>query len=207
MEFQTRRIILRAPVAEDDEPLVALFTDPETMRHLPVLHNKPWDAPRMAERREARAHEEILGRARNFSVLLRNGEEALSLIGQAGYRTIWGDETPKRGELGVMLAHAQHGRGLVWDVHLVLLALGFEALGLEIVEWATGVENEAMRAVLRKMGCKDEGVFEESGYLWVKYTLHTKDWVECRRWLCEKVDRLAGSSASQAVRDCEPPSV
>ncbi|KAG0583496.1 hypothetical protein KC19_3G141100 [Ceratodon purpureus] len=205
MALQTHRIILRTPIPEDDETLVSLYTNAETMRHLPTLHNQPWDAPRMAARREARAHDELLGRARNFTVLLRSrGGGEPRVIGQAGYRTIWGDETPKRGELGVILTQAQQGRGLAWDVHLLLLTLGFEELGLEVVEWMTGVENQGMRAVLQKMGCKDSEVLEEDqdgdpqSALWrkeaVKYTLHKDDWADCKRWLCEKVDRYSAGS-------------
>ena len=152
----------------------------------------------MAARREARAHDELLGRARNFTVLLRSGDE-LHVIGQAGYRTIWADETPKRGEVGIVLAHAHQGKGLVWDVHLALLALGFDELGLETVEWVTSETNEGMRAVLRKMGCEDVGVSEEDGLGFSrKYTLNKRDWAVCKSWLCERVHRsaLAKSSAS-----------
>lgn len=194
MALQTQRIVLRTPIPDDDEALISLFTDPKTMHHLPVLLNQPWDAPRMAARREARARDELLGRARNFTIVLRDHQV---VIGQAGYRTLWGGETPKRGEMGVILAHGLHGRGLVWDVHLLLLTLGFEELGLEMVEWVTGEENEGMRAVLRKMGCRDAGVLVEDGdEEWgkqIKYTLEKKDWADCKVWLCECVDRLAGS--------------
>lgn len=197
MALQTQRIILRTAIPEDDETLVSLFTDPETMRHLPTLLNQPWDAPRMAARREARAHDELLGRARNFTVLLRGKRpEVLQVIGQAGYRTIWGEATPKRGELGVILAHAHQGKGLAWDVHLLLMTLGFEELGLEEMEWVTGAENQSMRAVLQKMGCKETGVPENGDdnpqdALWrqkaVEYTLHKQDWADCKRWLSERV--------------------
>ena len=51
MALHSQRIILRTAIPEDDETLVSLFTDPETMRHLPTLLNQPWDAPRMAARR------------------------------------------------------------------------------------------------------------------------------------------------------------
>lgn len=194
MAFRTRRITLRTPIPDDDDPLVSLFADPKTMRHLPHLHNQPWDASRMAARREARHREEILGRARNFTIVLQDQRQAV--IGQAGYRTL----TPalKRGELGVIVAHSQQGRGLVWDVHLLLLTLGFEELGLEVVEWVTAEENEGMRAVLRKMGCKDAGPSVAEGDddfgKQVKYTLEQKDWADCKVWLSERVDRLAAGS-------------
>ena len=191
MDLHTQRITLRAPIPDDDETLVYLFTDPETMRHLPVLLNQPWDVPRMAARREARAQEEVLGRARNFTI----ATPGQAVIGHAVYKRLWEDETlKKRGEVGLILDHAHQGRGLVWDVHLLLLTLGFEELGLEIVEWITGRENEGMRAVLSKMGCQDAGVWVEDGdHNWVKYILEKKDWVDCKRWLSERVDRLAGS--------------
>lgn len=194
MELQTQRIVLRTPIPADDESLVPLFTDPKTMQHLPIFLSQPWDIPRMAARRQARAQEELQGRALNYTIILRGLQ---TVIGQAGYRSLWREETPKRGEFGVIVAHGQQGRGLVWDVHLLLLTLGFEELELEIVEWVTAEENEGMRAVLRKMGCKDAGVLvEESRDQWgtlVKYTLEKKDWACCKVWLRDRVDRLSGS--------------
>lgn len=196
MDLQTQRLVLRTPIPDDDEFLISLFTDPKTMHHLPIFLSQPWDASLMAARRESRAQEESLGRARNFTILLRDvGFQPV--IGQAGYRTLWMEGTRKRGEFGLILAHAQQGRGLAWDVHLLLLTVGFEELGLEVVEWVTAEANESMRAVLVKMGCKDEGVFVEVGRdQWgtlVKYSLEKKDWADCKVWLQERVNRLAGS--------------
>ncbi|XP_024364249.1 uncharacterized protein [Physcomitrium patens] len=196
MGLETQRIVLRTPSPEDDDTFISFFSDPMTMQHLPVFLSKPWDRARMAARREANEGQELLGRARNFTVLLRHGNKDLGLevIGQAGYRSLWMEESPKRGEMGLILGHAYHGRGLVWDVHLVLLTFGFEVLGLEMVEWVTSEGNEGMRTVLRKIGCTDVGVLVEDGSdpLWgtqVKYTLHSYDWAKSKMRLRERVDR------------------
>lgn len=185
MALRTEAIILREPIPDDDEALVSIFTDPKTMRHLPHLVNQPWDVPLMAARRLARALEELLGQSRNFTVVL---SESRDVIGQAVFKRLWEEGSLKRGELGLILVHEKQGRGLVWDVHLLLLTLGFEQLGLDIVEWITAKENDAMRAVLSKMECKDAG--EWSGdHDWVKFTLEKEHWADCKAWLCEKVAR------------------
>lgn len=198
MDLGTQRIVLRSPSPKDDGTLIAYFSDPMTMQHLPVFLNEPWDETHMAARREGNERQELLGLARNFTLLLRHGnkDSELEVIGQAGYRNLWMEESPKRGEMGLILGHAYHGRGLVWDVLLVLLTFGFEVLRLEIVEWVTSEGNEGMRTVLRKIGCTDVGVLveDDNDPLWgtqVKYILHNDNWAESKVRLREKVDRWA----------------
>jgi RimJ/RimL family protein N-acetyltransferase len=154
LAIHTRRLLLRPLQPGDEQPLYAIFGDPEVMRY---WSSPPWTSPdsgrEMVERDLAAGPDADWLR---LAVVQRDGH---ALIGTC---TLF-DHRPqsRRAELGYALARAAWGRGVMHEALSALLDHGFEAWGLNRVEADIDPRNQASARALERLGFQREGLLRE----------------------------------------------
>lgn len=149
-ELNTERLRLRALCADDAPDLLALYADPEVMRHW--IH-APWT--RLAQARAAideAGRDLASGSALQLAIALRADHRL------AGSCALY-DITPaqRRATLGYLLAAPYWGKGLAREALGALLGHGFERLGLDRIEAEVTPDNVASQSVLARLGFRREG--------------------------------------------------
>ncbi|MHC4479671.1 MAG: GNAT family N-acetyltransferase [Planctomycetota bacterium] len=81
------------------------------------------------------------------------------LLGGCGLNTI--DWANNRANLGYWVRSSATGRGVATAAARLLLAIGFEDLGLQRIEIVSAVENLGSRRVAQKAGAKEEGILRK----------------------------------------------
>jgi len=146
----TERLRLRALCADDAPDLLALYADPEVMRHW--IH-PPWTALAQAHAAIDEAGRELAsGAALHLAVVLRSADQ---LAGSCALYDIGPEH--RRATLGYLLAEPYWGKGLAREALGVLLGHGFTALGLERIEAEVTPHNFASQSVLARLGFVREG--------------------------------------------------
>ena len=142
----TARLVLRRWQDADLEPMLALSTDPEVMRHFP----RPMTAPEV--QRLAATNNRLLDTHRPglYAVGRRDDRRFLGFVGLAVPR--FEAHFSPCVEIGWRLARDAWGHGYATEAAVVVLDHAFTDLGLDQVVSFTAVENERSRAVMRRLG-------------------------------------------------------
>lgn len=151
VELRGPRIVLRE-FAEGDAPAIQRYAgDPEVARHMTWDPNTPEQTQEFLRRRLEAARRPDRDEYELAIVRLDTGE----LIGGAGLRI--DSREHRRGDIGYVLRRDQWGQGFATEATALLLAFGFEVLGLHRI-WATcDPANVASARVLEKAGMRLEG--------------------------------------------------
>lgn len=149
-DLTTERLRLRALCADDAPDLLALYADPEVMRHW--IH-APWTEMAQAHAAIDEAGRDLAsGSALQLAIVVRPGER---LAGSCALYDIAPEH--RRATLGYLLAAPHWGQGLAREALGVLLGHGFTALGLERIEAEVTPHNVASQSVLARLGFVREG--------------------------------------------------
>jgi RimJ/RimL family protein N-acetyltransferase len=140
----TARLTLRAFQPEDLEPLHAILSEEETIRHLP--NSKPW--PKEMVQRWIDTHHKHW-RERQFGWWAVAGRETGELLGWCGLGYL--DETDET-EVLYLLKKSHWGKGLATEAAQRSVAYGFQVLGLQELVGLVYTENLASQRVLEKCG-------------------------------------------------------
>ncbi len=159
----TARLDLCAPVIGDVEPLVALWSDPETMKY--IGGGEPWDDVKVRSRIE-RAIDTFADTGCAFYTIVERASRAV--IGQGGLVPI--EFNGKEIELGYRLGRAHWGKGYATEVARASAARGWGALGFGRLVAVTYPENVGSRRVLEKTGFVEVG--ETDVYYGVRCVLY-----------------------------------
>jgi RimJ/RimL family protein N-acetyltransferase len=149
--LETARLRLR-PVRRDGDvdDLLAVFSDPETMRY--------WSHLPLADRAAARAYvagmEEGFAKRTLFQWVAADAETD-RLMGTVTVHE-WSREN-RRAEVGFILGRAHWGRGYAQEAVRAVLAFGFERLGLHRFEADVHPENAGSLRLLDRLGFRREG--------------------------------------------------
>lgn len=150
----TERLILRAWRDEDVEPFAALNADPEVMRHFPsVLSREESDAGAARIRAFLAAHGWGL-----WAVEVRGGAPFIGFCG-LNIPRFEASFTPCV-EMGWRLARAAWGHGYATEAARAAARVGFEELGLAELVAFTAVDNRRSRAVMERLGMREDGEFD-----------------------------------------------
>lgn len=146
----TARLDLVVPEPQDCEPLVELWSDPETMRF--IGDGSAWDRDKISQRidRAIRMHRD---RGMTFWTLIER--DTGSVIGQGGLVPI--EFNGPEVELGYRLGKHSWGKGYATEIAEASAKFGFETLGLNKLVAVTHQDNLASRRVLIKTGFVEEG--------------------------------------------------
>lgn len=149
-ELSTERLCLRMLREQDAPALLALYGDPQVMRHW--IH-PPWTtlAQSMTAIDEAHA-DRAAGRALHLAIVNRADARL------AGSCALF-DVVPahRRASLGYLLAPQFWGQGLAREALQALLEHGIGALGLQRIEAEVAPDNGASQALLARLGFQREG--------------------------------------------------
>jgi len=148
---ETDRLILRAPVMEDIEPLLAFWSDPDTMQYI-TKDDSGWTRE-MVEERVKRAIGYCQDHGMTFwTVVLKETGE---VIGQGGIVPIKfnGDEI----ELGYRFGKEHWGKGYASEVAAASVKHAFEEHGLDRLVAMINPDNTVSRKVLEKVGFVEIG--------------------------------------------------
>jgi ribosomal-protein-alanine N-acetyltransferase len=134
-----------------------MFTDPEVLRYYNVdMMLRKDEAVSMIEGRRRRYE---MGYGIRWGIYLRPRGE---YIGSCGFEMLhrpW-----HYAEIGYELAREHWGCGYMTEALRTIIQYGFRSLELHRVEAQVEPPNEASKAVLRRLGFREEGLARERGY-------------------------------------------
>jgi RimJ/RimL family protein N-acetyltransferase len=154
--LETERLVLRAPVPEDVEPLAPMYADPEVMRYLGEGRTL---TPEETERSVLRMIEGW--EADGFGLFTTVRKEDDTVIGRVGL-IVWNPETwqttraseegPKELEVGYTIGRPYWGNGYATEAAAAARDLALEELGARRLIALIIQGNDASENVARKLG-------------------------------------------------------
>lgn len=144
--LRTARLLLRTWTDADVDPLLALSTDPEVMRHFPRVATRPEVEALVERHRRALA----AGEPGLYAVERLDDGQFLGFVGLA--RPSFEASFMPCVEVGWRLARPFWGRGYATEAARAALRHGFETLGLAEIVSFTAVPNLASQRVMQKLG-------------------------------------------------------
>ena len=150
IEFETERLWLRQWRASDRESFAALNADPKVMEFFPALLGRT-ESDAMANRCQALIAE------RGWGFWAVESKTTHEFIGFVGLHTP-APELPFSPcvEVGWRLAVTHWGKGFATEAARGALRIGFERLGLPEIVSSTTVHNIRSRAVMERLGMRQE---------------------------------------------------
>lgn len=152
--IRCERLWLRRWRDEDLAPFAALNADPEVMEYFPAALSRA-DSDAGAARIRAAMEELGFGL---WAVEVKGGEPFIGFVGLS----VPGFEAPFTPcvEIGWRLARSTWGRGYATEAARAALLAGFERFSLNEIVSFTSVGNRRSRAVMERIGMREEGEFE-----------------------------------------------
>ncbi|MEK7952135.1 GNAT family N-acetyltransferase [Luteolibacter soli] len=144
MKLETERLILKPPVAEDIDAIVAVANDPWIAEMTLVPH--PY-LQRDALEWIARARENW--EKQGYGGLVVFTRTGMAFVGAIGLRAL---DEPGVGSAGYWFSPVVWGRGFATEALRELLRFGFEVAGLHRIEARHVIENPASGRVMEKAG-------------------------------------------------------
>jgi ribosomal-protein-alanine N-acetyltransferase len=154
MILTTSRLRLRPWRESDLAPFAAMNADPRVREHFPSVQTRE-ESDAVARRIMAGLEKQGWG---FWAVEVIGGEPFIGFTGIAapGFEAYF---TPCI-EIGWRLAHAAWGHGYATEAARAALAFGFGELNLEEIVSFTAVGNKRSRAVMERLGMRQDGEFD-----------------------------------------------
>lgn len=156
---QSERLILRRARAEDLEPLVYSWSDPEMSRWTPDREDKRGFIARMIEDMQVKRPGECDPGGPWYQFIAERREDGV-LIGDVGV----GFEVPgeRQAEIGYRILPAFHRQGYAREAVAALLDYLIAEHEMHRFVGVVAAPNEASKGVLRSLGFRHEGHFRQS---------------------------------------------
>ena len=148
-------VTLRRPEVRDVPAVLECFNDPDVARWFGVA--QPWTA---ADALRYVTVEVPAWWARGEEVVFAVVGPGYAYQGSVDLRLLGTD--PAAGEVGFFVAPWARGQGYATTALTALCRWGFEALGLERIQWRAEVGNDASRRVAQKAGFTMEGLLRQA---------------------------------------------
>jgi RimJ/RimL family protein N-acetyltransferase len=177
------RLLLRPidPVGDVDA-IHAYLQREDVCAHIPI---PPLTREQVAERYRDPARSRSLltepGQTLALAVVLRSTGE---LIGDV--LLMWRSIEHRHAEIGYVFHPDHHGRGYATEAARVLLALGFDGLGLHRITARIEDLNPASGAVLRKIGMRQEAVLVENEWFKGRWSTEIDFAILDREWRAQQ---------------------
>jgi RimJ/RimL family protein N-acetyltransferase len=155
IELRGPRVVLRDFALDDAPTVLDYHRDPDVMRFLPPEVSKRQTLAAVVDLLDATIKDSSLVPRLNYdlAVTVENCVVGAARLHQAAIDAA-------DGEIGYLLRREAWGVGIATETARLLLAYGFDVLGLERV-WATvDRRNVASRRVLEKCGMRNEGALD-----------------------------------------------
>ena len=150
--LETERLLLRRVDSNDVREILALRSNPDTMKYIP--------RPLLKTDEEALEHITMIdskidsNEGINWAITLKDNPKLIGIIGH--YRI---KPENYRAELGYMLLPEYHGKGIISEAVKEAVNYGFNAMKLHSLEAVIDPENYASAKVLEKNGFVKEAHF------------------------------------------------
>lgn len=148
-ELETERLMLRPFLPEDDETILRISSDPDTVKYLYFWGREGktprQDADRFLYEHAIREWEREPIRMREYAVVLK---ETGKVIGDASIEDFGGGT----GEIGWILLPEYRGNGYIHEAGERLLEFAFDTLGLFDVTACCDIRNVPSRHVMERLG-------------------------------------------------------
>ena len=156
-DLETERLLLRRVDNNDYKEVLALRSNPETMKYIP--------RPLLKNEEEAFAHiamieNKIINKEGiNWAITIKDDP---SLIGIIGHYRIQVENY--RAEIGYMILPEFNGQGIVTEAVKEVVKYGFDIMKLHSIEAVIDPDNIASAKVLEKNGFVKEAHFKENEF-------------------------------------------
>eukprot|EP01112_Ceratiomyxa_fruticulosa_P002155 TRINITY_DN12278_c0_g1_i1.p1 TRINITY_DN12278_c0_g1~~TRINITY_DN12278_c0_g1_i1.p1 ORF type:complete len:189 (+),score=36.01 TRINITY_DN12278_c0_g1_i1:35-601(+) len=147
VQLETKRLILRWPIEEDDPFIQRIFSDEETMRDLQFLYKK-WTLEGIKERRLRQTAGHVTGETCILHIVHKE-DPSLPVIGTTGLIRI--DKEKKDGSVSILLEKKFWRKGMGLEVLKAVLDYSFFVLNLESLLFETLEINQNMRGFLENV--------------------------------------------------------
>jgi [ribosomal protein S5]-alanine N-acetyltransferase len=151
----TARLVLREVTDTDVNEVFALRSNPELMKYIP--------RPLAKTNEDALMHIEKLRKGKedndsiNWAITLKDENKMIGIIGFV--RT---SKENHRGEVGYMLHHHYHGKGIMQEALTAVIDYGFKEMNFHTIEGVVDPRNNTSAMVLEKNGFVKEAHFKEN---------------------------------------------
>jgi ribosomal-protein-alanine N-acetyltransferase len=153
-ELETERLLLRRVTNEDTNEIIALRSNPETMKYIPRPLTKTNE---QALEHVAQIDSTIVtNEGITWGVTLKDNPR---IIGMIGYYRI--KPAHYRAEIGYILLPEHHGKGIIPEAVKTVIDYGFNEMKLHSIEAVIDPDNFASERVLQKIGFVKEGHLKE----------------------------------------------
>lgn len=153
--LESERLRLRRMEREDARDLYRYWSDPEVVRYMNI--------PPFASVEDTYEMIHLLNALSESEDALRWGielRESGRLIGSCGFN-VWELSGAYRGEIGYDLGREYWGQGYMSETLRMVLAYGYETMGLNRIEALVDPRNVASRSLLQAFGFREEGLLRE----------------------------------------------
>ena len=155
--LETERLLLRRVDANDMKEILALRSNPETMKYIP--------RPLVKTNEDALEHIAMIdskiesNEGINWAITLKDNPKLIGVIGH--YRI---KPENYRAEIGYMLLPEYHGKGIISEAVKEAVNYGFNVMKLHSIEAIIDPENHGSARVLEKNGFIKEGHLKENKF-------------------------------------------
>lgn len=159
--IKTARLTLRPLIPEDLEDLYAMRSRDDVARYLYSGKLNREQMQQLVARRIEHTKIESEGDALALAVVLEGAPGRHT--GVIGDMTLWWrSEQHRQGEIGFAFHPDHHGHGYATEASRAVLAIAFEALRLHRVYGRADGRNERSRALMRRLGMRQEAHFRQN---------------------------------------------
>lgn len=149
--------MLRQPTRADADAVFRMFTDPEILRYYNVdLMVSKEEAVSLIEARRRRFE---TGYGIRWGIYRRDDGV---YVGSCGYEVL--HRAWRFAEIGYELCREHWGNGYMTEALATIIRYGFTQMELHRVEAQIEPANENSKAVVRRLGFREEGIARERGY-------------------------------------------
>lgn len=150
----SERLSLQEVSQKDAESLFHIWSNPEITKfmNIPAMTNVN-QAMEMIQLFESLSREK---KGNRFTISLT---ETNTVIGSCGFNYL--DYENDRGEIGYELDKEYWGQGYMTEALKTLMQVGFSQFNLNRIEAKVEPQNVASQYVLKKIGCKEEGLLRK----------------------------------------------
>ena len=185
LPLRTERLVLRSFQPEDLEPLLVFHADAEAVRYVPFGPRDRAGTATVLERKMSSTGFAAEGDLVELAVVRRDegtlvGDVLLALR-SVEHETV---------EVGYFFAPAQGGQGFATEAVRALLDLAFGSMGARRVTARVDARNERSRALLERLGVRQEAHLVENEWFKGELTSEVDYAVLAREWFARPASRV-----------------
>jgi [ribosomal protein S5]-alanine N-acetyltransferase len=175
---KTERLIIREIDFLDEAGMFEMDADPEV--HLYIENNPVKTIDQTRDIIKAIKNQYLENGIARWAVVDRDTNEFLGWCGLRFFKETINNHKDFY-ELGYRFKRKHWGKGYATESCRPIIEYGFANLGIETIYSITDINNTGSKNVLKKLGFKNTGVFEQDGKLFDWHALEITGWIKQNR--------------------------